>query len=156
MVSRGGGTPTAVGLFFRPVKTNERALAQLVLRWTLGVNLIGHGLNRMGHPRAFAEGMANDFAHTFLPRPLVLAFALVLPFFEPLVGAFLVTGLFVRETLVIGALSILALSFGTALLGHWDILTQQLVYAAIYFLLISGLPHDTLGRFPRVGEQRRG
>jgi thiosulfate dehydrogenase [quinone] large subunit len=126
------------------MKLTNRSLAQALLRWTLGFNLLGHGLNRIGHPRQFAEGMANDFAHTFLPRPLVLAFGFVLPFLEPLIGTFLVTGFLARWALSVGALSILALSFGTALLGRWDVLTQQLVYAVVYFLLLSGLEHDTL------------
>jgi thiosulfate dehydrogenase [quinone] large subunit len=126
------------------MKLTNRALAQALLRWTLGFNLIGHGLHRMGHPQQFAEGMANDFAPTFLPRLLVLALGLVLPFFEPLVGALLLTGFCTRWALVAGALSLLPLSFGTALLGRWDVLTQQVVYAVVYFLLLSGLEHDTL------------
>lgn len=44
-------------------------------------------------------------------------------------------GFFTRGALILGALSMVALSFGTALLGHWDILTQQLVYAVVYFFL---------------------
>lgn len=126
------------------MRFNDRALAQALLRWTLGLNLIGHGLNRIGHPRQFAEGMANDFSHTLLPQPLVLTFALVLPFLEPLIGALLVTGFLTRWALVVGALLMMALGFATALLGRWDVLTQQLVYAVVYFLLLSGLERDTL------------
>ena len=37
-----------------------------------------------------------------------------------------------------------ALSFGTALIGHWDVLTQQLVYGVVYFLLLTGLEQDSL------------
>jgi thiosulfate dehydrogenase [quinone] large subunit len=137
------------------MKFTHRALAQALLRWTLGVNLLGHGLNRIGHLHQFAEEMANDFAHTFLPRALVLAFGLVLPFFEPLVGALLVTGLWARWALVAGALSLLPLSFGTALLGRWDVLTQQVVYAVVYFLLLSGLEHDTLRPSPSPGQRHQ-
>jgi thiosulfate dehydrogenase (quinone) large subunit len=127
-----------------PLKATDRALAQALLRWTLGFNLLGHGLNRIGHARQFAEGMANDFAHTFLPRPLVLTLGLALPVVEPLIGALLVSGLFVRWALLAGALLLVPLSFGTALLGRWEVLTQQLVYAAVYFLLLSGLAQDRL------------
>ena len=123
--------------------TTNRALALALLRWTLGFNLLGHGLNRLGHPLRFAEGMANDFAHTFL-RFLVLTFACTLPFLEPLLGALLLSGFFVRWALLVGAVVMMALSFGTALIGHWDVLTQQLVYAVVYFLLLSGLEHDSL------------
>lgn len=126
------------------MKTTNRALALALLRWTLGFNLLGHGLNRLGHPVQFAEAMANEFAHTFLPHPLVLAFAFLLPFLEPLLGVLLLSGFFVRWALVAGALLMAALGFGTALAGHWDVLTQQLVYAVAYFLLLTGLEHDSL------------
>jgi thiosulfate dehydrogenase (quinone) large subunit len=131
------------------MRLDERALAQALLRWTLGFNLVGHGLNRLGHPRQFADGMANDFAHTFLPRALVLAIGWMLPFLEPLIGALLVTGFLTRWALLVGALSVVALSFGTALLGRWEVLTEQLVYAVVYFLLLSRLEYDRY-RFPET------
>ena len=90
------------------VKTTNRSLAQALLRWTLGFNLLGHGLNRIGHPQRFAEGMASDFAHTLLPRPVVLAFAFLLPFLEALLGALLLSGFFVRWALLAGALLVVA------------------------------------------------
>ena len=138
------------------VKTTNRSLAQALLRWTLGFNLLGHGLNRIGHPQRFAEGMASDFAHTLLPRPVVLAFAFLLPFLEALLGALLLSGFFVRWALLAGALLVVALSFGTALIGHWDVLTQQLVYAVVYFLLIVGLEHDGLRFSTRDESPLRG
>jgi thiosulfate dehydrogenase (quinone) large subunit len=131
------------------MRTTNRALAQALLRWTLGVNLLGHGLNRLGHPVGFAEGMANEFAHTFLPRVAVLAFAFVIPFLEPLLGVLLLSGFFVRWALLAGAFLMMALSFGTALIGHWDVLTQQLVYGVVYFLLIIGLEQDSLRVYTR-------
>jgi thiosulfate dehydrogenase (quinone) large subunit len=137
-------SPRAALAYGRGMKIPDRVLAQALLRWCLGFNLIGHGLNRIGHPRQFAEGMANEFAHTFLPQFLVLAFGFALPFLEPLLGFCLVTGFHARWALIFGALLTSALSFGTALLGRWDVLTQQLVYAVVYFLLISGLAQDTL------------
>jgi thiosulfate dehydrogenase (quinone) large subunit len=126
------------------MRTSNRALAQALLRWTLGFNLLGHGLNRIGHPVRFAEGMANEFAHTSLPRFLVLALGFLLPFLEPLLGVLLLSGFFVRWALLAGAALMVVLSFGTALIGRWDVLTQQLVYAVVYFLLIAGLEHDSL------------
>ena len=136
------------------MKATDRALAQALLRWTLGVNLLGHGFNRIGHAGSFADNMANDFAHTFLPRALVLAFGFVLPFLEALLGVLLVTSYRLRGALVSGALLLVALSFGTALIGRWDVLTQQLVYAVVYFLLLSGLEYDTLRLSPKTAGVR--
>jgi hypothetical protein len=42
------------------------------------------------------------------------------------------------------ALSMVALSFGTALIGRWDVLTQRLVCSVVHFLLLSGFAYDTL------------
>jgi thiosulfate dehydrogenase [quinone] large subunit len=44
--------------------------------------------------------------------------------------------------LAAGALLMLALIFGTALLQRWDTLTQQMVYSLIYAALIATLSWD--------------
>jgi thiosulfate dehydrogenase (quinone) large subunit len=116
---------------------DDRALARALLRLTLGINLIVHGLVRVPKLAAFAAGMERDFQPTILPSALIHAFGLVLPFAEAAVGALIMIGLFQRAALVAGALMIAALVFGTALLQRWDTLTQQMVYALIYSTLIA-------------------
>jgi thiosulfate dehydrogenase [quinone] large subunit len=116
---------------------DDRALARALLRLTMGINLIVHGLVRVPRLSEFAGGMAREFAPTILPTGLVHAFGLLLPFVEVLVGGLVVVGLFQRAALVLGALSMAALVLGTALLQHWDILTQQIVYAFIYAALLA-------------------
>jgi thiosulfate dehydrogenase [quinone] large subunit len=116
---------------------DDRALARALLRLTLGVNLLVHGLVRVPKLILFADGMARDFGATFLPWRLVHAFALVLPFAEAAIGALLVVGLWQRLALGAGALLILVLVFGTALLQRWDTLTQQMIYALVYAALLA-------------------
>jgi thiosulfate dehydrogenase [quinone] large subunit len=132
----------------------DHALAQALLRWTLALNLLGHGANRLPHIGQFVEAQVRDFAPTPVPAVAVRAFALALPLLEAIVGALLLCGLATRAALVLGALLMMPLVFGTALLGRWEVLTQQMIYAAIYFFLLRGLQHDRL----RLGawlEQRR-
>ena len=121
---------------------DDRAVARALLRLTLGINLIVHGLVRVPKLTAFADGMARDFQPTILPSALVHAFGLVLPFAEAAVGALIAVGLFQRIALAAGALMLVALVFGTALLQRWDTLTQQMVYALLYAALIATRPWD--------------
>jgi thiosulfate dehydrogenase [quinone] large subunit len=121
---------------------DDRALARALLRVTLGINLLVHGLARVPRLAAFASAMAGDFGPTFLPSQIVYGFALALPFVEAVLGALIAVGLWQRSALAAGALLMLALIFGTALLQRWDTLTQQMVYSLIYAALIATLSWD--------------
>lgn len=116
---------------------DDRALARALLRVTLGINLVVHGLVRVPRLTAFAEGMARDFQPTILPSGLVYLFGLALPFAEAAVGVLIAVGLFQRAALAAGAVMIAVLVFGTALLQRWDTLTQQMIYALVYAALIA-------------------
>jgi len=107
------------------------------------INILLHGATRIGSGvGAFAPQLAQQFEKTILPRPLVLAFATVLPFTEALVGLLLCLGWLTRLALVAGGLMTVVLVFGTALRSQWDILTQQMVYAVIYYLLLWTLAYN--------------
>jgi thiosulfate dehydrogenase [quinone] large subunit len=121
---------------------DDRALARALLRVTLGVNLLVHGLVRVPKLAAFAGTMVRDFGPTFLPSQMVYGFALALPFAEAVLGTLIAVGLWQRSALAAGALLMLALIFGTALLQRWDTLTQQMVYSLIYAALIATLSWD--------------
>jgi thiosulfate dehydrogenase [quinone] large subunit len=121
---------------------DDRALARALLRVTLGINLLVHGLARVPRLAAFAGAMVGDFGPTFLPSQIVYGFALALPFVEAVLGALIAVGLWQRLALAAGALQMLALIFGTALLQRWDTLTQQMVYSLIYAALIATLSWD--------------
>src|SRR6266480_8040411 len=54
----------------------------------------------------------------------------------------LTLGLWTRLALVSGGLLIIALVFGTALRSDWDTLGIQMIYAAIYYLLLVGRTCD--------------
>ena len=73
---------------------------------------------------------------------MVRLFAFVLPFAETLVGLLLTLGLWTRLALVSGGLLIIALVFGTALRTDWDTLGIQMIYAAIYYLLLVSRTYD--------------
>jgi hypothetical protein len=65
-------------------KPQDIAVAYLLLRMTIGLNIFIHGLSRllMG-VTVFADSLVPMFAKTFLPGWSVYAFGLVLPWVEP-------------------------------------------------------------------------
>jgi putative oxidoreductase len=62
-------------------------------RWLLGALLIWAGVAKVGHPEALASAIAG---FRLLPAWLVAPVAVILPYFELLLGLYLVAGLFTR------------------------------------------------------------
>ncbi|WP_233262298.1 DoxX family membrane protein [Vitiosangium sp. GDMCC 1.1324] len=108
-----------------------------LLRLALGINILGHGLVRIGNPGAFADTLVQLFANTWIPSPLVRLFALVLPFLETLLGVLLTLGLLTRTALFTGGLLMVSLIFGTALRSDWETVGLQMIYAALYSALMA-------------------
>jgi thiosulfate dehydrogenase (quinone) large subunit len=98
--------------------------------------------------------MDKDFASTILPSFPVHLFGLTLPFFEALIGALLIVGLLTRVALVIGALLIAALVFGMTLREQFMIVGVQLIYAAVYFVLLFKLSHNSISLDGFIGSKR--
>ncbi len=140
--------------------SRDQALAYALLRLTLGITIFLHGTNRIEHGiQNFAAAMNKDFAATILPRLLVHLFGLTLPFFEAAVGALLMVGLLTRMALVVGALLMAALVFGMTLREQFIVVGVQLIYAAIYFILLSNLRYNSISldgflglKGPMIGE----
>jgi thiosulfate dehydrogenase [quinone] large subunit len=111
------------------------------LRLTLGINIFLHGVQRFPIWATFVSGVVRQF-HGILPAPLVAPYAFALPAVEAATGAFLVAGLFQRPVLVIGALFMASLTFGTALRGEHDVLAEQLGYELVYAALLATASWD--------------
>jgi thiosulfate dehydrogenase [quinone] large subunit len=63
------------------------AVAYLLLRVTIGVNICVHGISRIfGGPSAFAHSLVTPFQKTLLPGWAVFGFGLVLPWLEAILG----------------------------------------------------------------------
>ncbi|HTU48992.1 MAG TPA: DoxX family protein [Acidobacteriaceae bacterium] len=115
-----------------------RKLAYLLLRLTLGINILMHGLSRiLSGLLPFAAGMVKQFASTSMPPTLVHAFAIALPWSELFIGIFILLGLWTRIALALGALEIVVLTFGISLTQNWSVAGLQLIYAVVYALLLG-------------------
>jgi thiosulfate dehydrogenase [quinone] large subunit len=120
-----------------------RELAYFLLRITLGVNILMHGLARiLSGLSPFAAGMVKQFASTPMPPTLVHAFAIALPWSELFIGAFILVGLWTRTALVLGALEIFILTFGVSLTQNWSVAGVQLIYAVVYAVLLASAEYN--------------
>ena len=116
----------------------DRALATLLLRMTLGLNIALHGVTRTvtGSLAGFVNNTVLQFQKMPLPEWQVRAFATAIPFLEIAIGVLLLLGLAKRWSLAAGALLMAALVFGTALRSDWNLLELQMFYCLLYFILL--------------------
>jgi thiosulfate dehydrogenase [quinone] large subunit len=113
-------------------------LAYLLLRATIGMNILGHGLARVfSGQEQFASALATSFRSTPLAAALVIQFASALPWIEGTIGLLVLIGLFSRLALSAGATLIIILTFGATLHQDWESAGLQLIYAAVYAALLA-------------------
>jgi putative oxidoreductase len=62
-------------------------------RWLLGALLVWAGAAKIGHPEALASAIAG---FRLLPAGVIAPLAVILPYFEVLLGLYLIAGLFTR------------------------------------------------------------
>ena len=118
---------------------SDGSLAYGLFRLTFGLNLMMRGIVRiaMGLP-AFQTYMLTQFKDVpAMPPAFLIPFASALPFVETLIGLCILVGFQTRAALVVGALMIAALTFGTMLRQDFTIAWLQLDYALAFFILIA-------------------
>jgi len=111
--------------------------AYFLLRISMGVNLLGHGLARIPKLSVFAEGMTKGFEKSWLPQPLVYLFSTTLPFLEFIIGGMLILGFRTRLANFAGAGLIIILLFGSSTVENWEVMGIQMIYILFFYLLIS-------------------
>jgi thiosulfate dehydrogenase [quinone] large subunit len=115
---------------------DHREAAYALLRVTVGVMLLFYGVGKfLGGVGNFAGGMAGRFAGK-LPAALVLPFGYALPFAEVTVGALVLLGLFNVFALSLSGLLLVALTFGTVMLGDAPTAAHNVQYALVNFVLL--------------------
>jgi thiosulfate dehydrogenase (quinone) large subunit len=118
--------------------TTDRRIAYALLRIVFGVDIFFHGLSRLvGDHAAFLAYLSQQMAKAPLPKSILPPFAAALPWTEAIIGLLLLLGLFTRFALVAGSLEMIALMAGITLAQNWDVAGIQLIYCAIYFVLLT-------------------
>ena len=110
-------------------------LAYLILRLTMGVNMFTHGVARLLDLEKFNMWMIGQFSDTILPEFLVSLSSYMIPFAELIIGVLLILGLFTSRALLLGALLITILVFGSGLQENWNVMSSQMIYAVFFFIL---------------------
>ena len=110
-------------------------LAYFILRLTMGVNMFTHGVARLLDLEKFNMWMIGQFSDTILPEFLVSLSSYMIPFAELIIGALLILGLFTSRALLLGALLITILVFGSGLQENWNVMSSQMIYAVFFFIL---------------------
>ena len=110
-------------------------LAYLILRLTMGVNMFTHGVARLLDIDKFNGWLISQFSNTILPEFIVSISSYMIPFVELIIGILLILGLFTSRTLLVGALLIVALVFGSGLQENWNVMSSQMIYAIFFFIL---------------------
>lgn len=125
-------------------RLDSATLGYTTLRLGIGMSMLIHGVNRIGNIPAFARTMAEMFSKAWIPSPAVIAFAYLTPPVELLIGALVLPGLFTRLGLAAGGLWMVALIFGSASLGSYDVVGIQLIYSVIFSELLRLEPLNQL------------
>jgi thiosulfate dehydrogenase [quinone] large subunit len=114
------------------------AIAYLLLRVTIGINLCVHGVSRiLGGPSAFAQSLIPLFQKTLLPAGAVFGFGLALPWVEAILGLLVLIGVRTRFALIASAVLLAMLTFGSTLRQDWESAGLQLIYASVYAALLA-------------------
>lgn len=126
------------------MKAKSKNVAYALLRITIGINLLAHGMVRIPKISSFKEWMVDFYKDSLLPSAITGTFATTLPFVEFAIGALLILGLFTYRTSIAGAILIMLLIFGAAMVEQWEWVGFQMIYALFFFYLIGNYEHNTI------------
>ena len=108
----------------------------LLLRLAIAISMFGHGLVRLPKLASFSNWMVGSFENSMLPKIIVTPFSYILPIAEFAIGLFLLVGIFTKPSLVVGAVVMLILLFGTSMIENWEAIPSQLIHIAFFALLL--------------------
>jgi thiosulfate dehydrogenase [quinone] large subunit len=114
----------------------------LILRLAIAVSMFGHGLVRLPKLRTFSQWMVGSFEKSMLPKSLVLPFSYILPIAELIIGLLLLAGLFTKPAAFGGAVVMLVLLFGTAMIENWDAIPSQLLHLLFFAILLQFMANN--------------
>ena len=115
----------------------------LLLRLAIGASMFGNGLVRLPKLNAFSSWMTGSFENTLLPQIIVLPFSYVLPIAEFGIGLLLLLGLFTKTAATLGAIVMILLLIGTALIENREAIPSQLIHVLFFALLLQFTDRNT-------------
>jgi thiosulfate dehydrogenase (quinone) large subunit len=122
--------------------SRDLSTAYVILRVTMGLNMLFHGLPRIGHLAQFVDGVVKSFGKTPLPPMLIAPYAYAIPFVEIVLGILILAGAGLRYVLPLSAIYIMTLMVGTLFRADYLVVSEQLGYTLLFVLLIAGRSYD--------------
>jgi thiosulfate dehydrogenase (quinone) large subunit len=116
---------------------NDLSLAHALARLALGINLLGHGITRIGNIPGFAAAMQKMFEKTWLPAPIITLVGNIIPPLELIFGIVLIAGWYLRPALIGGTLFMCLLTFGATQIQNWTVASEQMIYVAFFVVLLA-------------------
>lgn len=117
--------------------------AFLLLRLAIGASMFGHDLVWLPELNAFSSWMTGSFENTLLPKIIVLPFSHVLPIAEFSIGLLLLLGLFTKTAATLGAIVMILLLIGTALIENREAIPSQRIHVLFFALLLQFTDRNT-------------
>ncbi len=124
------------------MKATHQQTAFALLRISMGINFLGHGLVRFSKLNSFKDWMITTFQDSLIPSFAVRIWGSTLPFLEFGIGALLILGLFTYRASIAGAVVITILLFGSCLIEQWEWVGFQMIYILFFYFIISNVDKD--------------
>ncbi|PLK43223.1 DoxX family protein [Emticicia sp. TH156] len=115
----------------------------LLLRLAVGMSMFGHGFVRVFKLAKFSEWMLGKYENSLLPAALVKPFSYALPIIELVIGVLIIIGLFTRQALLVGGITMVILIFGSCMIEDWGGIPSQMIHTFFFALLLSNLNHNS-------------
>ncbi|GAB3512048.1 DoxX family protein [Emticicia fontis] len=121
----------------------NHSLTFVLLRLAVGMSMFGHGLVRIVKLPKFSAWMVGQFEKSMLPEALVIPFSYVLPIIEFGIGVLLLIGLFTKQALIIGGITMILLIFGSSMIEEWGAIPSQMIHTFFFAVLLSYLNYNS-------------
>lgn len=121
----------------------NHSLTFVLLRLAVGMSMFGHGLVRIVKLPKFSAWMIGQFEKSILPEALVTPFSYLLPIIEFGIGVLLLIGLFTKQALIIGGITMALLIFGSSMIEEWGAIPSQMIHTFFFAILLSYLNYNS-------------
>lgn len=121
----------------------NHSLTFVLLRLAVGISMFGHGLVRIVKLPKFSAWMVGQFEKSILPEALVTPFSYLLPIIEFGIGVLLLIGLFTKQALIIGGITMVLLIFGSSMIEEWGAIPSQVIHTFFFAVLLSYLNYNS-------------
>jgi thiosulfate dehydrogenase (quinone) large subunit len=124
------------------LKPRDVAIAHLLLRVMVGGIFLNSGFNKIFNIPAFVERMVKTLDASYIPDVPIRLGAYPVPIIEIVVGLLLILGLSTRIASILTSTLMIMLTFGAMSAQLPELVSSQLIYGIVLFLLLATCRYD--------------